>query len=76
MAPEYTEEINIEEIGISREKLREIGIEFGEMDRVMYLSSFLVVSDLTPHLIATHNFFQGEASYRTDPRKLLEVFGM
>jgi hypothetical protein len=59
-----------------REKLREIGIEFGEMDRVMYLSSFLVVSDLTPHLIATHNFFQGEASYRTDPRKLLEVFGM
>ncbi len=50
--------------------LKNIGIEFGSMDRILYLSYHAVVTDLTPHLIATHHFFEGDASYRTDPRKL------
>ena len=48
-------------------------VEFGGMDRVLYLSAFTVITDLTPHLIASHHFFQGDSSYRTDPRKLLQV---
>ena len=51
-------------------------VDFGGLDRVLYLSAFTVITDLTPHLIATHYFFQGDASYRTDPRKLLRVAGM
>ncbi len=54
------------------EFMRSLGIEFGGIDRVLYLSSFTVVTDLTPHLIASHHFFEGEASYRTDPVKLWE----
>ncbi len=53
-----------------------IGIKFGGMDRVLYLSAFTVITDLTPHLIASHYFFEGDSSYRTDPRKLLQVAGM
>jgi len=37
------------------------------------LSSFTVITGLTPHLIASHYFFEGNASYRTDPRKLLQL---
>lgn len=48
-------------------------VEFGGMDRVLYLSYFLVITDLTPHLIASHHFFEGEAAYRTDPKRLLKV---
>ena len=51
-------------------------VEFGGMDRVLYLSAFTVITDLTPHLIASHYFFEGDSSYRTDPRKLLQVAGM
>ena len=58
---------------ILRDLERGIGIEFGGTQRVFYLDSFTVITDLTPHLISSHYFFQGEASYRTDPRKLLEV---
>ncbi len=36
------------------------------------LSPFLVVTDLTPHLIASHYFFQGNTLYRTDPEKLVQ----
>lgn len=53
-----------------------LGIEFGGMSRVLYLSAYTVVTDLTPHLIASHYFFEGEACYRTDPRKLLDVVGL
>ncbi len=53
---------------------RENGITFGGMDRILYLSAFSVITDLTPHLISTHYFFQGDASFRTDPQKLLEVY--
>ncbi len=53
--------------------LKEKGIAFGGISRVFYLSSYLVVTDLTPHLIATHHFFEGDASYRTDPVKLLNI---
>ena len=59
-----------------REREKEMGIEFGGMDRMLYLSSFSVVTALTPHLIASHYFFQGDASYRTDPQKLLQIGGM
>ncbi len=59
-----------------QEKEKEIGIEFGGMDRMLYLSSFTVITALTPHLIASHYFFQGDASYRTDPQKLLQIAGM
>lgn len=48
-------------------------VEFGGMSRVLYLSAFTVITDLTPHLIASHYFFEGNSSYRTDPRKLLQV---
>lgn len=51
-------------------------VEFGDADRVLYLSAFTVITDLTPHLIASHFFFEGDASYRTDPSKLLKVAGM
>ncbi len=51
-------------------------VEFGGMDRVLYLSAFTVITDLTPHLIASHYFFEGDSSYRTDPRKLLRVAGV
>ncbi len=55
---------------------RSLGIEFGGVQRCLYKSSFTVVTDLTPHLIASHYFFEGDASYRTDPRKLVEVMGL
>lgn len=45
----------------------------GGLSRALYLSAFTVITDLTPHLIASHYFFEGDYSYRTDPRKLLEV---
>jgi hypothetical protein len=67
-------QMETEDMESEKERLKEIGIEYGGMIKVMYLSSFTVVSDLTPHLIASHNFFQGDASYRTDPKKLLEAF--
>lgn len=51
-------------------------VEFGGIDRVLYLSAFTVITDLTPHLIASHYFFEGDSSYRTDPKKLLQVTGM
>lgn len=50
-------------------------VEFGGMNRVLYLSAFTVITDLTPHLIASHYFFEGDSSYRTDPKKLLQVTG-
>ncbi len=53
---------------------RRMGIEFGGIERMFYLSSFTVVTDLTPHLIASHYFFQGDASYRTDPEKVVALF--
>ena len=53
---------------------QEIGITFGDTERILYLSCFTVVTDLTPHLISKHFFFQGDASFRTDPAKLLEVY--
>lgn len=59
-----------------REFERSIGVDFGGLDRAKYLCGFTVITDLTPHLIASHYFFQGDASYRTDPRRLLEVVGM
>ncbi len=46
---------------------------FGGLNRVSYLDAFTVITDLTPHLIASHHFFQGDACYRTDPKKLLQV---
>ncbi len=49
------------------------GVMFGGNRRVLYLSSYLIVTDLTPHLIATHHFFEGDACYRTDPTRLAEV---
>ena len=52
---------------------RVLGVEFGGHDRFLYLTSFTVITDLTPHLIASHYFFQGDASYRTDPEKMLKV---
>jgi hypothetical protein len=61
---------------VLRDLEKEIGIEFGGMDRVLYLSAFTVITDLTPHLIASHFFFEGDASYRTDPSKLIKVAGM
>jgi hypothetical protein len=45
----------------------------GGLDKIMHSASFTVITDLTPHLIASHYFFQGEASYRTDPQKLLKL---
>jgi len=61
---------------VLRELERSIGIDFGGMDRVLYLSAFTVVTDLTPHLIGSHYFFEGDASYRTEPVKLLKLVGI
>lgn len=61
---------------VQQERERSIGLEFGGMNRMLYLSYFTVITGLTPHLIASHYFFQGEASYRTDPKKLLQVMGL
>lgn len=47
---------------------------FADINRQLYAGSFTVVTSLTPHLIASHYFFEGGDSYRTDPTKLLEVF--
>jgi len=59
------------------EKLwQEIGIEqtgFDGFERFLYLINFLTITDLTPHLISEHYFFQGKGSaYRTDPERLVE----
>lgn len=51
-------------------------VKFGGMDRILYLSAFTVITGLTPHLIASHYFFEGDSSFRTDPRKLLQVVGL
>ena len=56
-----------------REFERHFGVEYGGKDRLLCLHSFAIITDLTPHLIASHYFFQGEASYRTDPERLLKV---
>ena len=53
-----------------------LGIVYGGEDRVRFLTSFVVLTDLTPHLIASHFFFEGAASYRTDPEKLTEFAGV
>ncbi len=45
-----------------------------DLTRTLAESSFLVVTDLTPHLIASHYFFEGETPYRTDPERLVRVF--
>lgn len=58
------------------DRARTFGITFGGEDRMNYLCAFTVVTDLTPHLIASHHFFQGDASFRTDPAKLLQIFQM
>ncbi|MFA6462194.1 MAG: hypothetical protein WCV90_08085 [Candidatus Woesearchaeota archaeon] len=50
------------------------GGDFADINRQLYLGSFAVVTGLTPHLIASHYFFEGGDSYRTDPAKLLEIF--
>jgi len=68
----YLEAMDGGEESFSSASARRTGIGFGGMDRAIYLSAFLVITDLTPHLIASHYFFQGEAAYRTDPRKLIE----
>ncbi len=60
---------------VLQERERSIGIDFGGMFRVSYLSAVTVITDLTPHLIASHYFFEGDSSYRTDPKKLLQVTG-
>ena len=48
--------------------------EVGDEGANTYLSkkAFLVVTGLTPHLIASHGFFEGNTPYRTNPERLLE----
>ena len=48
------------------------GAETPLFEKAAYAFSFLVVTDLTPHLIASHHFFQS-GGYRTAPERLFTV---
>lgn len=54
------------------EFMKSLGVEYGDISRLLYLSAYSVVTDLTPHLVSKHYFFQGDSAFRTDPRKLME----